>query len=81
MSGVDSDPASRQLANDVALLAFLADWNSPLSRPARQSKLAGLIGSLTDYGYKDVLTGSSGEDWLLAGIGDMITGPAGNWKK
>ncbi len=80
-SGLDSDPASGRLANDVALLAFLADWNSPLSRPARESALSGLIGSLTDDGDKDVLTGSSGEDWLFAGIGDVITGPPGSGKK
>jgi hypothetical protein len=43
--------------------------------------LAGLIASLADDGDKDVLTGSSGEDWFFAGTGDVISGLPATGKK
>ena len=34
-----------------------------------------------DDGDKDVLTGASGEDWFVTGVGDVVTDVAGGKKK
>lgn len=73
-SDYESDPANQQLANDEALLALLADWNSSASRPARELALADLVQSIEDDEDKDTLTGSSGNDWFFTGLDDIITG-------
>jgi Ca2+-binding RTX toxin-like protein len=78
----DSGPGRGPLANDVALLQLLSDWNK--GDPFATRKLAmqshmNLI--VEDDGDKDVLTGASGEDWFVTGVGDVVTDVAGGKKK
>ena len=80
----DSNADTGTLANDAALLSILEEWNSEDDFLTRQMALAGLLNSSTveDDEEEDTLTGSSGEDWFFAGLGDVITdqGSKGNGK-
>ena len=72
-SSLESGPSSYELASEAALRALLEEWNSSMSRSDRELALDPLVLSITDDGDEDKLTGSSGEDWFIPGIGDIIT--------
>ena len=69
----DSDYDIEQVADQEALFDFLADWNSTDSREDRELALQALVDAVLDDGDEDKLTGSSGEDWFLARLEDIIT--------
>ena len=69
----DSNYDLEQVADQAALFSFLADWNSTDSREDRESALTALVDAIFEYGDEDKLTGSSGEDWFLTGLEDIIT--------
>jgi hypothetical protein len=72
-------PDRGPLASDLALLQLLATWNDPLLRfAARKASLestygTGLSSIVEEDGDPDVLTGASGEDRFIAGLGDVVT--------
>jgi hypothetical protein len=79
-SSYESDSGNETLADDEALLAFLADWGSSDSRANRELALDDLVSSLTADGDEDKLTGSSSDDWFWADQEDLITDLVSNGK-
>src|SRR5262249_20218616 len=57
--------------SDAALLAALQDWNSADDFDTRVARLRSFFdAAVHDDGTADVLTGSAGQDWFFAGLGD-----------
>ena len=79
---LESDSASAQLANELALLSLLEAWNSSDDREDRELALESLILSIVDDSDEDKLTGSADYDWFLLGSGDTATdGNPGNGRR
>ena len=88
----DANSTGGAMANDRALLRILAEWNSERPFAVRVANLTDGRGSqerlnddfflslgqtVLDDEDEDILTGSSGEDWFLAGDEDAIIGSHG----
>ena len=84
----DSDPTRGALANDRALMGILAEWNADRPFAVRVANLTNGSGSsnrlndgffltlgqtVLDDEDVDILTGSSGNNWLLSFDNDTIT--------